>query len=111
MRKKSRRDYLAKREAEKLEDLEAEIVDEEYLFSNQELSAHEREALKYKKTVRDLAKEYKKAGQQEKLEKSNRYYMPEETRSKVRLRPTLSLLEDAANKVIQKLTGCAFVIL
>ncbi|MGH0163487.1 UNVERIFIED_CONTAM: hypothetical protein FKN15_045048 [Acipenser sinensis] len=82
LRKKSRRDYLAKREAEKLEDLEAEIVDEEYLFSNQELSAHEREALKYKKTVRDLAKEYKKAGQQEKLEKSNRYYMPEETRSK-----------------------------
>ena len=32
LRKQSRRDYLRKRQAEKLEDLEMEIVDEEYFF-------------------------------------------------------------------------------
>ncbi|XP_028656562.1 pre-mRNA-splicing factor ATP-dependent RNA helicase DHX16 [Erpetoichthys calabaricus] len=82
LRKKSRRDYLGKREAEKLEDLEAEIVDEEYLFSNHDLTSWEKDQFKYKQTVRDLAKEYKKAGQKEKLEKTTRYYMPEEKRSK-----------------------------
>uniref|UniRef100_A0A8D0HBU4 Activating signal cointegrator 1 complex subunit 3 n=1 Tax=Sphenodon punctatus TaxID=8508 RepID=A0A8D0HBU4_SPHPU len=82
LRKRSRRDYLAKREQDKLEDLEAEIADDEYLFSEAELTALERRELDYKRKVRDLAKEYKQAGEQEKLEKSNRYYMPEESRSK-----------------------------
>lgn len=83
LRKKSRREYLAKREKDKIEDLEAEIADEEYLFSEQELTTLERQELEYKRKVRDLAKQYKEAGNQEKLEKSNRYYMPEESRSKV----------------------------
>ncbi|KAH0630392.1 hypothetical protein JD844_013388 [Phrynosoma platyrhinos] len=82
LRKQSRREYLAKREKDKIEDLEAEIADEEYLFSEQELTALERQELEYKRKVRDLAKQYKQAGEQEKLEKSNRYYMPEESRSK-----------------------------
>nr|XP_020667965.1 putative pre-mRNA-splicing factor ATP-dependent RNA helicase DHX16 [Pogona vitticeps] len=82
LRKKSRREYLAKREKDKIEDLEAEIADEEYLFSEQELTAFERQELEYKRRVRDLAKQYKQAGEQEKMEKSNRYYMPEESRSK-----------------------------
>lgn len=83
LRKKSRRDYLAKRERDKLEDLEAEIVDEKYLFSELELTTREQRELEYKCRVRDLAKEYKQAGEKEKLEKSNRYYIPEESRSKV----------------------------
>lgn len=83
LRKKSRRDYLSKREKDKIEDLEAEIADEEYLFSEQELTAIEQQDLEYKRKVRDLAKQYKQAGEQEKMEKSNRYYMPEESRSKV----------------------------
>ncbi|EMP27868.1 Putative pre-mRNA-splicing factor ATP-dependent RNA helicase DHX16 [Chelonia mydas] len=82
LRKKSRWEYLAKRERDKLEDLEAEIVDEEHLFSELELTAAERRELEYKRRVRDLAKDYKRAGEQEKLEKSSRYYMPEESRGK-----------------------------
>ncbi|XP_043533810.1 pre-mRNA-splicing factor ATP-dependent RNA helicase DHX16 [Chiloscyllium plagiosum] len=82
LRKRSRRDYLGKREQEKLEDLEAEIVDDEYLFSATDLSSREKQQLDYKKKVRDLAREYKAAGEQEKQEQSNRYYMPEESRSK-----------------------------
>ncbi|XP_048345601.1 pre-mRNA-splicing factor ATP-dependent RNA helicase DHX16 isoform X1 [Sphaerodactylus townsendi] len=82
LRKKSRREYLAKREKDKIEDLEAEIADEEYLFSELELTASEKQELEYKRKVRDLANQYKQAGEQEKREKSNRYYMPEESRSK-----------------------------
>ncbi|XP_023577699.1 putative pre-mRNA-splicing factor ATP-dependent RNA helicase DHX16 isoform X1 [Octodon degus] len=80
LRKKSRREYLAKREREKLEDLEAELADEEFLFGGVELSRHERRELRYKRRVRDLAREYRAAGEQEKLEATNRYHMPKETR-------------------------------
>lgn len=86
LRKKSRREYLAKREREKLEDLEAELADEEFLFGDVELSRHERRELKYKRRVRDLAREYRAAGEQEKLEATSRYHMPEETRGQVRQR-------------------------
>lgn len=75
---------MSKREAEKLEDLEAEIADDEYLFSNDNLTDRERKELDYKRTIRDLAKDYKQAGAREKEERKNRYYMPEEKRSKVR---------------------------
>lgn len=84
LRKHSRREYLKKREAEKLEDLEAEIKDEEYLFATEELTERERKELMYKRTLRDLAKDYKKAGAKEEEERKNRYYMPEEIRRKVR---------------------------
>lgn len=83
LRKRSRWDYLKKREAEKLEDLEAEIKDDEYLFSTDELTEREKRELEYKRTLRDLAKDYKKAGAKEQEERKNRYYMPEEKRSKV----------------------------
>lgn len=75
---------MAKREREKLEDLEAELADEEFLFGDVELSRHEQRELKYKRRVRDLAREYRAAGEQEKLEATNRYHMPEETRGQVR---------------------------
>nr|KAF6336863.1 hypothetical protein mMyoMyo1_012069 [Myotis myotis] len=80
LRKKSRREYLAKREREKLEDLEAELADEEFLFGDVKLSQHEPRELKYKRRVRDLARVYRAAGEQEKLEATNCYHMPEETR-------------------------------
>ncbi|KAM4579651.1 pre-mRNA-splicing factor ATP-dependent RNA helicase DHX16 [Odontesthes bonariensis] len=82
LRKRSRWEYLKKREAEKMEDLEAEIIDDEYLFTSDELTQRERKDLEYKRTLRDLAKEYKKAGAKEQEERKNRYYMPEETRRK-----------------------------
>lgn len=68
-----------------MEDLEAEIADEEYLYSTEELTDRERKDLEYKRTVRDLAKDYKKASAKEHEERRNRYYMPEEKRSKVGL--------------------------
>uniref|UniRef100_A0A667X600 Pre-mRNA-splicing factor ATP-dependent RNA helicase DHX16 n=1 Tax=Myripristis murdjan TaxID=586833 RepID=A0A667X600_9TELE len=83
LRKRSRWEYLQKREAEKLDDLEAEIADDEYLFSTEELTEREKGDLEYKRTLRDLARDYKKAGAKEKEERKNRYYMPEEKRSKV----------------------------
>lgn len=92
LRKKSRREYLAKREREKLEDLEAELADEEVLFADVELSRHERRELKYKRRVRDLAREYRAAGEQEKLEATNRYHMPQETRGQVRREAVCGLL-------------------
>nr|XP_046255997.1 pre-mRNA-splicing factor ATP-dependent RNA helicase DHX16 [Scatophagus argus] len=82
LRKRSRWEYLKKRESEKLEDLEAEIKDEEYLFSTDEMTEREKKELEYKRTLRDLAKDYKKAGAKEQDERKNRYYMPEEKRSK-----------------------------
>ncbi|CAM9107743.1 unnamed protein product [Bubo scandiacus] len=84
LRKKSRREYLAKREREKLEELEAEIADEEYLFGEEALTGPERRELEYKRRVRDLAREYKRAGERENLEKKHRYSIPEETRGKRR---------------------------
>lgn len=83
LRKRSRWDYLKKRETEKMEDLEADIKDDEYLFSTEELTEREKRDLDYKRTLRDLAKDYKKAGAKEQEERKNRYYMPEEKRSKV----------------------------
>lgn len=83
LRKQSRREYLSKREQEKLEDLEAEIIDEEYLFSGNRLTDREKKDLEYKKKIRDLAQDYKNAGAKEKEERKNRYYMPEEIRNKV----------------------------
>uniref|UniRef100_A0A1A7Y7C5 Pre-mRNA-splicing factor ATP-dependent RNA helicase DHX16 n=1 Tax=Iconisemion striatum TaxID=60296 RepID=A0A1A7Y7C5_9TELE len=82
LRKQSRREYLKKREAEKLEDLEAEIRDEEYLFSKDERTDRERKDLEHKRTVWELAKDYKKAGAKEQEERKNRYYMPKEVRRK-----------------------------
>ncbi|KAK7885945.1 hypothetical protein WMY93_025566 [Mugilogobius chulae] len=61
LRKRSRWEYLKKREEEKLEDLEAEIKDEEYLFASDNLTERERKDLDYKRTLRDLAKDYKTA--------------------------------------------------
>uniref|UniRef100_A0A1A8BMH9 Pre-mRNA-splicing factor ATP-dependent RNA helicase DHX16 n=1 Tax=Nothobranchius kadleci TaxID=1051664 RepID=A0A1A8BMH9_NOTKA len=82
LRKQSRREYLKKREAEKLEDLEAEIRDEEYLFSADERTEREKKDLEHKRTVWELAKDYKKAGAKEQEERKNRYYMPKEVRRK-----------------------------
>ena len=61
LRKQSRRDYLKKREVDKVEELEADIIDEEYLFGDAKLTQRERAEFEYKKRVLNLAKDYKKA--------------------------------------------------
>ena len=50
------------------------------------MTDRERKELEYKRTLRDLAKDYKKAGAKEQQERKNRYFMPEEKRSKVKRR-------------------------
>ncbi|XP_052241879.1 pre-mRNA-splicing factor ATP-dependent RNA helicase DHX16-like isoform X2 [Dreissena polymorpha] len=75
LRKKSRREYLKKRQVDKLQELEEDIQDEMYLFGDQNLTARERRDLEYKKTVLKLAKEHRSAGD---VEKVNRYFIPKE---------------------------------
>ena len=75
LRKKSRRDYLKKREKDQLEALEDDIRDEEYLFKPSDLTEKERQNLKYKKEILQLAKTHKKAKE---IEKVNRYFVPKD---------------------------------
>ncbi|XP_050406181.1 pre-mRNA-splicing factor ATP-dependent RNA helicase DHX16 isoform X1 [Patella vulgata] len=75
IRKKSRRDYLKKRQADKLYDLEGDVADEEYLFKDVRLSSREKKELEYKKRVLKLASEHRKAGD---IEKVSRYHMPKD---------------------------------
>ena len=74
LRTKSRRDYLVKRQKDKMEDLEREMEDEEYMFGDVKLTEKEKKDIEYKKKVLGLAKEHKKLTETEKL---NRYYIPD----------------------------------
>lgn len=79
MSKQSHRD-LKKREAEKLKDSKAEVKEEAYLFSTEELTESEKRGLNNKRTIRDVdvAKEED--------ERKRRCHMAEEKTRKVRLR-------------------------
>ncbi|XP_014781219.1 pre-mRNA-splicing factor ATP-dependent RNA helicase DHX16, partial [Octopus bimaculoides] len=74
-RKKSRREYLKKRQNDKLDDLEMEIQDEEYLFGDFRLSRREQNELEYKKKVLTYARQHREAAA---VEKINRYYIPKD---------------------------------
>lgn len=52
--------------------LQDDIQDDEYVFGDSNLSKREKKELEYKKTVLNLAKDYKKAGD---LEKVDRLYV------------------------------------
>ncbi|KAL7673714.1 hypothetical protein ACOME3_008566 [Neoechinorhynchus agilis] len=73
MRKKSRREYLKKREVDKLEDLEAALHDEEILFDQSELTRRERERIDYEKEMLSLAQRYAEARE---FQQRSRYYVP-----------------------------------
>uniref|UniRef100_A0A672TZX4 RNA helicase n=1 Tax=Strigops habroptila TaxID=2489341 RepID=A0A672TZX4_STRHB len=74
---KSRREYLAKRERDKLEELEAEICGRGAASSGRRrCRAPSAGGFHYKRRLRDLAREYKQAGERERLEKSRRYRIP-----------------------------------
>ena len=79
LRKKSRYRYLEERKAKKVEELKDDILDDEFLFNEEELTAKEKEERKYKKTVLKLAKQYDDAGE---IEKVQRYRMPEDRKGK-----------------------------
>lgn len=73
LRVESRRKYLEKRKEDKVAELEADIVDDEYLFEEDILTSRERKDREYKKTLLKLAHEHEKARE---LEHVQRYHMP-----------------------------------
>lgn len=79
LRVESRRQYLEKRKEDKLVELEADIHDEQFLFSDVKLTSRERKELEYKQKVLQLAKEHDRARE---LEKVQRYRMPQERKGK-----------------------------
>ncbi|XP_023703198.1 pre-mRNA-splicing factor ATP-dependent RNA helicase DHX16-like [Cryptotermes secundus] len=75
LRVESRRKYLEKRKEDKVAELEADIIDDEYLFQEEELTERERKEREHKKKLLQLAKEHEQARE---LEKVQRYHMPED---------------------------------
>lgn len=75
LRVESRRKYLEKRKEDKVAELEADIVDDEYLFEEDTLTSRERKDRDYKKTLLKLAQEHEKARE---LEHVQRYHMPQD---------------------------------
>ncbi|XP_023304208.2 pre-mRNA-splicing factor ATP-dependent RNA helicase DHX16 [Lucilia cuprina] len=73
LRIQSRRKYLEKRKEDKVAELEADILDDEYLFEESVLTDKERQEREYKKQLLTIAKEHEKARE---LERIQRYHMP-----------------------------------
>ena len=57
------------RQVDQLDMLQADIADDEYLFGDKKLSKREKKQLDYKKTVYNLAQDYKKAGERMKVDR------------------------------------------
>ncbi|XP_053693468.1 pre-mRNA-splicing factor ATP-dependent RNA helicase DHX16 [Sabethes cyaneus] len=75
LRIQSRRQYLEKRKDDKVAELEADILDDEYLFEDTEITERERQDREYKKNLLQIAKEHEKARE---LERIQRYHMPKD---------------------------------
>ncbi|XP_055921348.1 pre-mRNA-splicing factor ATP-dependent RNA helicase DHX16 [Eupeodes corollae] len=75
LRIQSRRKYLEKRKDDKVAELEADIIDDEYLFDESVLSKREKEEREYKKQLLTIAKEHERARE---LERVQRYRMPQD---------------------------------
>ncbi|XP_056644453.1 pre-mRNA-splicing factor ATP-dependent RNA helicase DHX16 [Diorhabda sublineata] len=73
LRVASRRKYLEKRKDDKLQELEADIADDEYLFEEEILTVREKKERQHKKELLRLAQEHEKARE---LERVQRYHMP-----------------------------------
>ncbi|XP_063971809.1 probable pre-mRNA-splicing factor ATP-dependent RNA helicase mog-4 [Diachasmimorpha longicaudata] len=73
LRVESRRQYLEKRKEDKVTELEADILDDEYLFNEEILTERERKERAHKKQLLQLAIEHEKARE---LERVQRYHMP-----------------------------------
>jgi pre-mRNA-splicing factor ATP-dependent RNA helicase DHX16 len=75
IRIQSRREYLAKRKEDKVNELEADILDDEYLFEESQITEKEKRDREYKKQLLDIAKQHDKARE---IEKTQRYHMPKD---------------------------------
>lgn len=78
LREESRQVYLKTREEDKLAELEQEVQDEEYLWSDVKLTKYEKERMEQKKRTLEIARQYKKADE---LEKVDRYYIPSDDKN------------------------------
>ena len=63
---------------DKLDELEQEVRDEEYLWSDVKLTKYEKERIEQKKKTLEIARKYKEADE---LEKVDRYYMPSDDKT------------------------------
>jgi pre-mRNA-splicing factor ATP-dependent RNA helicase DHX16 len=75
LRIQSRREYLSKRKEDKVAELEADILDDEYLFDETQLTEKEKKDREYKKNVLNIAKQHDRARE---LERIQRYHMPKD---------------------------------
>ncbi|XP_055590392.1 pre-mRNA-splicing factor ATP-dependent RNA helicase DHX16 [Uranotaenia lowii] len=75
LRIQSRRQYLEKRKDDKVAELEADILDDEYLFNETDITEKERQDRQYKRNLLQIAKEHEKARE---LERVQRYHMPKD---------------------------------
>jgi pre-mRNA-splicing factor ATP-dependent RNA helicase DHX16 len=66
---------LIKRKEDKVAELEADIIDDEYLFEDIQLSKKEKEDREYKKKLLDIANQHERARE---LERVQRYHMPKD---------------------------------
>ncbi|KAF8362245.1 mog-4 [Pristionchus pacificus] len=74
LRDESRKAYLAKRHLEKIEDLELQVLDDEQLFNDEELTERERRDKDLRKKQLEYAKSYLKAEDHLKVK---RYHVPD----------------------------------
>merc|ERR1712157_11891 len=105
LRIKSRQDYLKKREQQKIEELEQEIKDNEYLFKGQTLTKREKKDQKRRKEILAYSKAYKNLVEKE---SNDRYFIPDEKQGQlqdkyVEIQETGDTL-DADTGKLQKLT-------
>ncbi|XP_063236844.1 pre-mRNA-splicing factor ATP-dependent RNA helicase DHX16 [Bacillus rossius redtenbacheri] len=77
LRVESRRKYLEKRKEDKVAELEADIIDDEFLFQEEVLSERERRERDHKRKLLRLARDHEEARE---LERVQRYHMPHDTR-------------------------------
>uniref|UniRef100_A0A5K3EGY2 RNA helicase n=2 Tax=Mesocestoides corti TaxID=53468 RepID=A0A5K3EGY2_MESCO len=90
LKKRSRWEYLRKRQADKLQDLESEVRDEEKFFTEEELTEIERTELYYKRTILEAANAHKLITAEQ---KAQHYYIPTENK-----RPDDTYYETEAEK-------------
>ncbi|KAM7535766.1 hypothetical protein Aperf_G00000095043 [Anoplocephala perfoliata] len=90
LKKKSRWEYLKKRQLDKLQDLEAEIRDEEEFFGEEELTELEKTELRYKRTILEAANAHKVVTAEQ---SAQHYFIPTEEK-----RPDDTYYETEAEK-------------
>ncbi|XP_065190543.1 pre-mRNA-splicing factor ATP-dependent RNA helicase DHX16-like [Sycon ciliatum] len=75
LRKRARQRYVKERKGDKLVELRQDIEDDLYMFSNQKLTDREKRELEQKRHILELATQYEKAGDVEKVA-DDRYSIP-----------------------------------